>query len=134
MQDRIPPEFQKIDLYLDGLQYLLVKLVRDSNAAMGEHILPHHLLQTSALLPCKHLSEMVQLTRHQRVQNMVILQEINTILHEIVDELAKHNLLSYPGLEFPHQLPIDLADRLLSQEDAEISLSYGQASFIVLAA
>jgi hypothetical protein len=64
---------------------------------------------------------MAQVVAHQGVQDVVVLEEMHAVLHEVVDELAQDDLLRDLSLQ-PQQPRIDLPYRLVSQKHAEVCL------------
>ena len=64
---------------------------------------------------------MIEVASHQKVENMVIFQEVDTILHQVINELAEHNLFCGSILEI-QQGTIYLINRFMSKEDREVSL------------
>jgi hypothetical protein len=61
------------------------------------------------LLPFEDVGEVGQVVGHQGIEDVVILQKLHAVLHEIVDELAQSYLVRGPVFQ-AKQILLDLSD------------------------
>lgn len=100
-------------------------LLVDDDSSLWQDVLLLHFTQRSTVFPAESLRQVVEVLRHERVEGVFCGEEAGTVLHEIVDELAKHYLEGDVAFEASVESPIYFSDRLLRQEASEVTLSDG---------